>query len=241
MIVASYGGGVNSTAMLIGCVERDWAVDHILFADTGGEKPETYEFKDTFSEWLVAHGMPAIETVAAPNVTLEQDCITRGALPAIAYGFRTCSLRFKKEPQDKYLRALTKDKPQPIIRLIGFDAGEWSRIRHEPDLRYPLVEWEWFRKDCHDAITRAGLCPPPKSACFFCPMMKKHEIRQLRIKHPDLLVRAIDMEKNAHLSTTVKGLGVRWTWESFANADEAQDPLFPDAFAEKPCICMDGE
>ena len=240
MIVASYGGGVNSTAMLIGCVERRLQVDHILFADTGGELPETYEFNELFSKWLMDRGMPQIVTVKSPNVTLEQDCLTRHALPSIAYGFATCSQRFKKEPQEKYLNEITKGNPLPIIKLIGFDAGEWHRIRHDDGLRYPLVEWGWFRRDCLDAIDRAGLCPPVKSACFFCPMRKKHEIRQLRIKHPDLLQRSIAMEKNADL-TTIKGLGIRWSWDDFAKADEAQDPLFPDAFAEKPCTCMEGE
>ena len=39
--VVSFGGGVNSTALLIGLEERDERPDYILFADTGGEKPET--------------------------------------------------------------------------------------------------------------------------------------------------------------------------------------------------------
>lgn len=37
MIVASFGGGTNSTAMLIGMWERGENVDLILFADTGGD------------------------------------------------------------------------------------------------------------------------------------------------------------------------------------------------------------
>ena len=49
--VASYGGGVNSTAMLIGLAERKEVVDLILFSDTGGEKPETYHYVAKMSEW----------------------------------------------------------------------------------------------------------------------------------------------------------------------------------------------
>jgi len=40
-LIAAYGGGVNSTAMLIGFVERNIKPDHIIFSDTGGERPET--------------------------------------------------------------------------------------------------------------------------------------------------------------------------------------------------------
>lgn len=36
LTIASYGGGTNSTAELIGCVEKGIKVDLILFADTGG-------------------------------------------------------------------------------------------------------------------------------------------------------------------------------------------------------------
>jgi len=39
-MVVSYGGGVNSTAVLVGMVERGIRPDAILFADTGGEHPQ---------------------------------------------------------------------------------------------------------------------------------------------------------------------------------------------------------
>lgn len=38
-VISSYGGGTNSTALLIECVKRGIRIDMILFADTGGEKP----------------------------------------------------------------------------------------------------------------------------------------------------------------------------------------------------------
>lgn len=41
-IAIAYGGGVNSTAMLCGLRERNITPAVILFADTGGETPETY-------------------------------------------------------------------------------------------------------------------------------------------------------------------------------------------------------
>ena len=40
-IIVSYGGGTNSTAMLIAMVLKGIKPDLILFADTGGELPET--------------------------------------------------------------------------------------------------------------------------------------------------------------------------------------------------------
>lgn len=130
MIVASFGGGVNSTAMLIGMVERGEKCDLILFADTGWEKPHTYEHIVDFSAWLIAHRMPVITTVKSPTRTLETDCIIRKALPSVAYGFKTCSQRFKMQPQEKYLNSLeTKD----FTKLIGFDADEPQRAKPYPN------------------------------------------------------------------------------------------------------------
>ena len=63
MNVVSFGGGTNSTAMIIGMYLHKIPIDLILFADTGGEQPHTYEFMGTFNEWLVKHGIPKIVSV----------------------------------------------------------------------------------------------------------------------------------------------------------------------------------
>lgn len=42
-LMIAYGGGVNSAAMLVGCKQRGIRPDAIVFADTGDEKPETYQ------------------------------------------------------------------------------------------------------------------------------------------------------------------------------------------------------
>ncbi len=236
MIVASFGGGVNSTAMLIGMVERGERCDLILFADTGGEKPHTYAHVLEFSEWLVAHEMPNITTVKSPTVTLEQDCLTRHALPSVAYGFKTCSQRFKAAPQEKFLNGLGVKE---YTKLIGFDADEPQRAKPYPGNRYPLIEWGWGRDECIEAITRAGVTQPEKSACFFCPSSKKPEIMELRRQYPELAARAVAMEKNAEL-TSVKGLGRSFAWGDLYAADDAQQKLFPEVRIEQDCGCYDG-
>ena len=237
MIVASFGGGVNSTAMLIGMVERAEKCDLILFADTGGEKPHTYEHVLEMSEWLVAHDMPMITTVRSKTVTLEQDCLTRNALPSVAYGFKTCSQRFKAQPQQTYLNSIGAKE---ITKLIGFDADEPQRAKPYEGNRYPLIEWGWGREECIEAIDRAGLKQPGKSACFFCPSSKKQEIYTLRRQYPELAARAVAMERNAEL-TTVKGLGRNFAWGDLYAADDAQAKLFPDSPIEIDCGCYDGE
>jgi 3'-phosphoadenosine 5'-phosphosulfate sulfotransferase (PAPS reductase)/FAD synthetase len=53
MNIVGYGGGTNSTAMLIGLYHKGIPVDLILFSDTGGEQPHTYEY-------LAHHGPMAL-------------------------------------------------------------------------------------------------------------------------------------------------------------------------------------
>ncbi len=55
-VICSYGGGTNSTALLIECVKRGIRIDMILFADTGAEKPHTYSYVKYVSKWLVSRG-----------------------------------------------------------------------------------------------------------------------------------------------------------------------------------------
>lgn len=62
-IVVSFGGGTNSTALLIAMVYKNIKPDLILFADTGAELPETYQWVEAFSDWLVQQNFPAITTV----------------------------------------------------------------------------------------------------------------------------------------------------------------------------------
>lgn len=100
MNVVAYGAGVNSTSMLIGMYRKGIPVDLILFADPGAEQPRTYAYLPIMDDWLARHGMPVIQTVYYTNkngdrLTLEQECLRSGTLPAIAYGYRKCSLKHK--------------------------------------------------------------------------------------------------------------------------------------------------
>jgi hypothetical protein len=235
LVIASYGGGTNSTAMLIGCAEKRIKVDLILFADTGGEKPHTYAYVDLFSDWLEQNGMPRVVTVEQ-QISLEQDCLTRGALPGVAYGFKSCSDRWKIRPQNNYI----KENGLTIgTKLIGFDAGEPQRAKEIEGNRYPLIEWDWDRDDCIAAIERAGLPLPGKSSCFFCPNSKKSEIREMAVQYPDLAARALKMEAGAEL-THIAGLGRTFSWDALlATGDMFEDEY--DVAPEMPCGCYDGD
>jgi Phosphoadenosine phosphosulfate reductase family len=240
--IVSFGGGVNSTAMLIGMCERSERPDAILFADTGGEKPKTYEHVQEMQRWCYAKGFPEIAIVKEGN-GLEDDCLTRETLPGKAFGFGSCSERYKVRPQRRWVkeRGITD-----AMWLVGIHIGEKHRaertLNQRDDVRFPLIEWEWNQDDCIQAIKRAGLLVPVKSACFFCPAMRKQEVIQLAKDNPDLFQRALDMEDGARDAgglTTVKGLGRGWTWRGLVEADQSQLRLFPDDQAPICDSCID--
>jgi len=47
-VIAAWGGGVESTAMIVELAERGEPVDMVLFADPGAEKSATYAFIPVF-------------------------------------------------------------------------------------------------------------------------------------------------------------------------------------------------
>lgn len=254
MLVVAYGAGTNSTAMLIGMHERNQRPDLILFADTGAERPSTYTHLNAVNDWCLSIGFPEIVTVMqvkedGSNNPLYELCIEKKMLPSLAYGFKSCSQKHKIAPQDKYVNnwqpAIDIWKSgQKVIKLIGYDAGETHRTNKDYtskkyDFVYPLVEWNWGRDECVEAIDRAGLPQAGKSACFFCPSSKPKEILQLKREYPVLMAKALVMESNAEL-TSVKGLGRSFAWSEVVNYDDDQIDMFGFT-QEVPCGCYDGE
>lgn len=140
MNVVSFGGGTNSTAMIIGMYLHKIPIDLILFADPGAEQPHTYEFIQTFNVWLEKHGLPTITPVfytdkAGNRMTLEEECLRSHALPSIAYGFKKCSLKHKIGTQEKFCNNYPPCREEwaagrRVYKYIGYDAGETRRIQH---------------------------------------------------------------------------------------------------------------
>lgn len=100
-LVVAYGLGVNSTALLVEFAGRGIRPYLILFADTGGEKPETYAYLPVVQAYLEAEGFSPVVTVRyepkrATYHTLEGQCLATGTLPSLAYGGKSCSAKYKR-------------------------------------------------------------------------------------------------------------------------------------------------
>lgn len=200
-VVLAYGLGVDSTAMLVELVARGEPPDLLLTADTGSEKPATYDYLAMIRPWLDARGVP-YEIVRyqprrfkhyPPYHSLLENLLTNATLPSIAMGRHSCSLKWKIAPQDAFLRAWPPARQawargQKVIRLIGYDTSPADTRRHAHaagfehtlfECRYPLREWGWDRQACIARIKAEGLPVPVKSSCFFCTGMTTAELREL--------------------------------------------------------------
>lgn len=219
-------------------------------ADTGGELPRTYAFVTRFSDFLVRMRWPPITMLRRSRKdgvwkSLEQECVEKNMLPSIAYGYKTCSQKYKVEPQDKWCnndpvcRATWKSGAK-VTKIIGYDFGEVRRAKFGEDkkyiFRYPLIEWELCREDCIKILHKYGCPLPGKSACFFCPHTRKPEIIELANTYPELAARALRMETGAKL-TKVKGLGRRFAWRDVIHLNDTVDDS--DPFDEPPCACYE--
>lgn len=218
-VIAAYGTGVDSTAMLIEWIARGERLDAVLFADVGAERPATYAFLEVFRSWLAARGvtLTVVRYQARnfknwpPYATIEENLLSNGTLPSIAFSGagHTCSLKWKVAPQEAWTAAWPPAQASwaqggRVVKLIGYDASprDLKRYAHARDVqtdaryhyRYPLLEWGWDRTRCEARIEEAGLPVPPKSSCWFCTASRPEEIDALP---PVILRRIVLMEARA--------------------------------------------
>jgi hypothetical protein len=245
-VVVSYGGGDNSCAMLIGLHEHGERPDAIVFADTGGEKPHTYaHLWEHMQPWCERVGFPPITIVRGEqpqqqkDMTLEGQMLRLASIPSRAFGFGQCSKEWKIVPQERWCE---REIGSGYVKLIGFHADETHRAARSLadgySLRYPLIEWGWGQEECLEAIADAFLPAPGKSACFYCPSSTKPTILALRRKYPELLNRALVMERQWATKDgggSVQGLGRRFAWGHFLAEHDRQPDLFADIGTPEEC------
>lgn len=236
----SYGGGVNSTALAILMIQgkfpqyEPW---RILFADTGCEKPETYEYiANHFAPYLRENGRE-LEIAYPPETVLER--LERLKVTA-SRTLRTCTVNGKIKPMDAYVTHHGGGE-----YLKGIDFGEEHRQR---DSIRPLCDAEIYREDCEQIIHDAGMPVPIKSGCWFCPFMRVQEVVNLCKIRPCDFARIERLEALANETHGPTKHGEPRTWWgdrpcSYWRERASQGDLFNDGYTfypdPIPCDCYD--
>jgi len=229
MRILSFGGGVNSTAIialaLLGEMEMP---DYIVFSDTGAEWPHTYQYLD----YIEKEGIRITYlTGGNKGMTMIEWCQFKNYIPCRMN--RWCTDYWKRAPLDKFAKAFPGSE-----QLIGIDAGEERRAKNKKkSLRYPLIEMGINRQECKQVILRAGLGVPKKSGCFICPYQRKGQWIELKKKHPELWRIAVDLEKGTVSDKGIFTYKNGLTIEEFVADLDRQEELPFGAVLDQKCEC----
>lgn len=197
--VLSYGGGLNSTTLLVYLVKNNRPLDCVLFADTGDEFEHTYATVAYYKEWLHQQKPGIIFEIVQShyNKSLYQYCWDKKIVPSRMT--RDCTDKFKIQPMRRFLLKQWGKKNQ-FVRYIGIDYSEAHRIRNATRKNeinvYPLVEAKIGRYDCKKLLKSYGLPIPEKSGCWYCPFTSKQTWKTMSMHDPTRFDKAIAFEQN---------------------------------------------
>ena len=192
--VVSYGGGVNSTALIVLLIKKDLPLDHVVFSDTGNEMPETYEYLSVMKRYLGGNSIPLKIVRVRSGESLSDRCLRRKVIPSQMW--RWCTRDMKVTPIHAFYRSLKSH----VYQYMGIDYGEVHRMKsakadYVTNL-YPLIDYRISRDGCINLIKEAELPVPVKSGCYMCPFNNMGRWAEIYEKHPDLYRHAIEIEES---------------------------------------------
>lgn len=221
----SYGGGVQSTAMIVLAVQGKIPADVALFSNVGddSEHPATLSHvRDVMIPWAESQGFPIHELSRrkrdGTTETLYGQLTKPGSrsvgIPVRmsngAPGNRSCTADFKIRVVNRWLRQHGASEANPAIVHIGISTDEIQRVSNRrPDKftlpTYPLIELGLSRSDCQSVIASAGIPVPGKSSCYFCPFHRPQAWAEMARDEPDLFEKSCNLED--HLNTVRRNIG----------------------------------
>lgn len=223
--VLSYGGGLDSFAMLLHALDRGERPDLCIFVDVSdgdavrdGEDPGEWPGTIRHLREVV---LPLCEREGIEFVWLDTRAYPvrdarslfawlwkRGQIP-VGGPTRICTTIAKVE---RFERWMSDRFPHTDVEVwIGFEAGEEDRVKKDPNAgtrrrrrklggarrhnRFPLVEARLCRCRCEELVRRHGLPMPPKSACVYCPYGSLADWQRLARELPDAFDATAQLEE----------------------------------------------
>lgn len=215
----SLSGGKDSTALLLLMIEYGMPIDLVLNADTGMEFPEMYEHLQKVDDYLFRERGIHITTLRHPQgfewlmfeeAKQKPSCLEnrqRLGIPPFGNGWpgikvRWCTGQLKTHLISKETNRLKRE--HNALHYIGIAADEAWRCKSDKHTLYPLVAWGITEaealKICYDrGFDFGGLYEIyHRCSCWCCPFQSIDELRKLRLHHPELWQRLLEMDKRAH-------------------------------------------
>jgi hypothetical protein len=211
--VISYGGGVQSTALVILAMREQWSVEEIVHVDLlDAESPRTREYVAYLTGWLWDTYKRRITIIESD---LYGDMLKHPEFTPVPWhgkreSFmlrRQCTRQYKVLPIARYL--YQKYPKGRINLMLGISADEWHRVRESSYSRidhvYPLVERMITRRHCREIIEQEELILPWKSSCWFCPFRSTGSQHTLLKHYPRLQGMARELEERINAARAERG------------------------------------
>lgn len=218
--IVSYGGGVQSTALMVLAAQGRIDFQTFVMANVGddSESPGTLRYLvDVAGPYAEKHGidLQVIDrhkrdgTVETLYGRLMREGSRSLPIPVRmsngAPGNRSCTADFKIRVIGKWLKQHGATADSPATVGIGISVDEIHRANNrkvEPyeHVVYPLVGvgedtgLRLTRSDCQRVIRDAGLPVPPKSSCYFCPFHRPGVWQDMARNEPAQFEKAAALE-----------------------------------------------
>lgn len=258
--VISYGGGVQSTALVVMAAQGRIDFDTALFANVGddSEHPATLRYvREVATPWAAERGVTIHELhrrLGNGRVETLFQRVTRDDHRGITIPLRgengapmarDCTADHKVRVIGKWLGQNGAGREDPATVAVGISTDELERAGRGKDAPwerrvYPLLDLRMDRADCMATIRDAGLPVPPKSACWFCPFASPAKWAKLRRDEPDLFDRAVALEALVGARQEQIGRGRLYLTRFGKPLDQAITEAQPTLFADGPESCDDG-
>lgn len=236
--LVSLSGGKDSTAMLLGMLERGMKIDCILFCDTGLEFPAMYDHLAKL-ERDIGRPITRVRADQSYEYLMFETSVKRKENTSFidkygniekGYGWagprqRWCTTKLKDIPREKFLRELRKE--YTVKEYVGIAADEKYRLERErnkdPNHIHPLVDWGMTEADCLQYCYDRGYDWDglyelfSRVSCWCCPLQSLQEFRQLYRHFPELWDKLKTWDKrtwrNFRADYSVEELEVRFEFE----------------------------
>lgn len=258
--VLSYGGGLDSFAMLVDALQRNEKPDLVIFADVGdldrldpGEWPSTYRHIEEVviplcrDEGIEFKWLGTVESPIRESRSLFAYFWRKQILPSRMS--RLCTSASKVERIAEYLERRYLPLRLRCEVWVGFEAGEEIRAKNDPHgkargssgfrvNRFPLMEGGICRCRAERLVRAAGYTDltPRKSACVYCPFSSRGDFQTLRRELPAVFAKVAALEEQCR-RTKVKGKVMRFGYKNGDGTDPALAQWIASPYRAKVMTC----
>lgn len=209
--VVSLSGGKDSSAMLLGMINRHMPIDEILFFDWGKEFSGMYQHLDQLQDYVYRKIRRDITILSSQQPfeywLFEHRKTTRSRYTVLGYGWpryrhRWCT-RIKVNALNKTINQYKKHAP--VIQYIGYAIEEEGRAQRLLNknfyYKFPLIDWKMTEqaalKYCYDmGFQWEGLYEIFfRVSCFCCPLSSQLGLFKLYKYFPEYWEKMAEWDK----------------------------------------------